>query len=78
MAFSVKRDKVKIWQRVLRLDESKLGTLSELKRKMDGHKYRTVLQENLFKSVTNLWLGRNDNDPKHKAKMTQQWLKTDK
>ena len=46
---------------------------------MDGAKYRRILDENLLESVMNLKLGRRftfqrDNDPKHKAKATLEWL----
>ena len=36
---------------------------------MDGAKYRRILDENLLESAMNL-----DNDPKHKAKATIEWL----
>lgn len=48
--------------------------------KMDGAKYRTILEENLMESAKDLRLGRRfvfqqDNDPKQKAKSTMEWLK---
>ncbi|MGH0139286.1 UNVERIFIED_CONTAM: hypothetical protein FKN15_037076 [Acipenser sinensis] len=50
---------------------------------MDGAKYRELLQENLLQSAKKLKLGRKftfqqDNDPKHKAKATLEWLKNKK
>ena len=46
---------------------------------MDGAKYRRILDENLFESAMDLKLGRRftfqqDNDMKHKAKATLEWL----
>ena len=46
---------------------------------MDGAKYRRILEENLFESAKTLKLGRKftfqqDNNPKHKAKSTLEWL----
>ncbi|KAI4890227.1 hypothetical protein NFI96_001245 [Prochilodus magdalenae] len=42
--------------------------------------YRDILEENLFQSALDLRLGRRfifqqDNDPKHKAKITKEWLR---
>ena len=46
---------------------------------MNGGKHRRILDENLLESAMNLKLGRrltfqSDNDPKHKAKATLEWL----
>ena len=46
---------------------------------MNGAKYREILDENLLKTDKDLRLGRRftfqqDNDPKHTAKTTQEWL----
>ena len=50
---------------------------------MDSAKYRRILDENLFESAMNLKLCRRftfqqDNDPKHKAKATLEWLNKNK
>ncbi|MBN3276205.1 TCB1 transposase, partial [Polyodon spathula] len=59
------------------------GHLVTIEGRMDGAKYRKILQENLFQSAKKLKLGRKftfqqDNDPKHKAKATLEWLKNKK
>jgi hypothetical protein len=46
---------------------------------MNGAKYREILDENLLQSTQDLRLGRRftfqqDNNPKHTAKTTQEWL----
>ena len=48
--------------------------------KMDGSKYSEILNENLLASARTLKMGcgmvfLHDNDPKHKAKATKEWLK---
>ncbi|CAJ0954497.1 unnamed protein product [Ranitomeya imitator] len=55
------------------------GKMVKIDGKMDGAKYRTILEENLLESVKDLRLGRRfvfqqDNDPKHKAKSTMEWF----
>ena len=55
------------------------GKLVGMEGTMDSAKYRRILDENLLGSVMNLKLGRRftfqqDNDPKHKAKATLEWL----
>ena len=56
------------------------GKLVRIEGKMDGAKYREILEENLFQSARDLGLGRRftfqqDNDPKHTAKATLEWFK---
>ena len=48
--------------------------------KMNGAKYREILDENLSQSTQDLRLGQRfifqqDNDPKHTAKTPQSWLR---
>jgi hypothetical protein len=55
------------------------GTLVRIEGKMNGAKYREILDENLLQSAHELRLGRRftyqqDNDPKNTAKTTQEWL----
>ena len=50
---------------------------------MDGAKYRRILDVNLLESAVNLKLGRRftfqqDNNPKHEAKATLEWLNNKK
>ena len=47
---------------------------------MNGAKYSKILDENMLQSAQDLRLGRRfifhqDNDPKHTAKTTQEWLR---
>jgi hypothetical protein len=56
------------------------GRLVRIKAKMNGTKYREILDENLLQSTQDLRLGRRftfkqDNDPKHTAKTMQEWLR---
>jgi hypothetical protein len=55
------------------------GRLVRIEGKMNGAKYREILDENLLQSTLDLRLGRRftfqlDNDHKHTAKTTQEWL----
>ena len=54
--------------------------LVRIEGKMNGAKYRQILDENLLQSAQDLRLGRRftfqqDNDPKHTDKTTQEWLR---
>ena len=56
------------------------GLLHRISGKMDGAMYRAVLGNNLLPSARKLKMGRgwvfqHDNDPKHTAKATKEWLK---
>ena len=60
---------------------SETGTerLVRIKGKMNGLKYREILDENLLQSAQDLRMRRRftfqlDNDPKHTAKTMQEWL----
>ena len=55
------------------------GKVVRIEGTIEGAKYRRILDENLLESVMNLKLCRRftfqqDNDPKHKAKATLEWL----
>ncbi|CAJ0967759.1 unnamed protein product [Ranitomeya imitator] len=55
------------------------GKMVKIDGKMDGAKYRTILEENLLVSAKDLGLERRfvfqqDNDPKHKSKSTMEWF----
>jgi hypothetical protein len=56
------------------------GQLHRIKGTMDGAMYHQILGENLLPSARALKMGRgcvfqHDNDPKHTAKATKEWLK---
>uniref|UniRef100_A0A4W5M391 HMG box domain-containing protein n=1 Tax=Hucho hucho TaxID=62062 RepID=A0A4W5M391_9TELE len=56
------------------------GRLVRIEEKINGTKYKEILDENLLQSTKDLRLGRRftfqqDNDPKHTAKTTQEWLR---
>ena len=56
------------------------GRLHQDKGKMDGTKYREIFSENLLASARTLkishrWEFQHNNDPKHMAKATKEWLK---
>ena len=46
------------------------GRLIRIEGKMNGAKYRELLDENMLQRFT----FQQDNDPKHTAKRTQEWL----
>ena len=55
------------------------GRLVRIEGRMNGAKYREILEENLPQSAQDLRLGRRftfqqDNDPKYTAKTMQEWL----
>ncbi len=55
------------------------GRLVAIEGKMNAAKYRDILDENLLQSAQDLRLGRRftfqqDNDPKHTAEITKEWL----
>ncbi|KAG2471401.1 TC1A transposase, partial [Polypterus senegalus] len=55
------------------------GRLVAIEGKMNAAKYRDILEKNLLQSAKDLRLGRRftfqqDNDPKHTAKITKEWL----
>ena len=54
--------------------------LVRIEGKMNGAKYRVILDKNLLQISQDLRLGRRftflqDNDPEHTAKETQEWLR---
>ncbi|KAK6306705.1 hypothetical protein J4Q44_G00236300 [Coregonus suidteri] len=56
------------------------GRLHRIEGRMDGAMYREILANNLLPSVRALKMGRgwvfqHDNDPKHTARATKQWLR---
>jgi hypothetical protein len=53
------------------------GRLVRIEAKMNGAKYKEMLDENLLQSTQDLgrrFTFQQDNDPKHTAKTTQEWL----
>ena len=57
------------------------GRLVKIEGRMNAAKYTEILRDNLIQSARELRIGRRfifqqDNDPKHTAKATQEWLKT--
>ena len=55
------------------------GRLVRIEGKINGAKYREILNQNLLQSAQDLRLGQRftfqqDNDPKHTAKTTHEWL----
>ena len=58
---------------------ARTGRLVRFEGKMNGAKYREILDENLMQSAQDQRLGRRitsqqDNGPKHTAKAKQEWL----
>ena len=58
---------------------ARTGRLVGIEAKMNREKYREILDENLLQNAQDLRLGRRftfqqDNDPKHTAKTTHEWL----
>ena len=56
------------------------GRLHCIEGRMNGAMYREILGDNLLPSVRTLkmgrgWIVQHDNDPKHTAKATKEWLK---
>ncbi len=56
------------------------GRLHRIEGRMDGAMYREILGNNLLPSVRALKMGRgwvfqHDNDPKHTARATKEWLR---
>ncbi|KAL0173820.1 hypothetical protein M9458_029788 [Cirrhinus mrigala] len=75
------KDSKMVRNKILWSDFSAAGTgrLVAIKGKMNVAKYRDILGENLLQSAQDLRLGRRftfqqDNDPKHTAKITKEWL----
>ncbi|KAK3556258.1 hypothetical protein QTP70_007137 [Hemibagrus guttatus] len=56
------------------------GRLIRVKERMNGAMYREILSKNLFPSARALkmkrgWVFQHDNDPKHTARATKEWLR---
>ncbi|KAI3377052.1 hypothetical protein L3Q82_000267 [Scortum barcoo] len=56
------------------------GRLIRVKERMNGAMYREILSENLLPSARALnmkhgWAFQHDNDPKHTARATKEWLR---
>ena len=56
------------------------GRLHHIEGRMNGAMYREILGDNLLPSVRALkmgceWVFQHDNDPKHTAKATKEWLR---
>ncbi|KAK3528764.1 hypothetical protein QTP70_011186 [Hemibagrus guttatus] len=56
------------------------GQLIRVKERMNGAMYREILSKNLFPSARALkmkrgWVFQHDNDPKHTARATKEWLR---
>ena len=60
---------------------SSAGQLVRVDGKMEGAKYRAILEENLLESAKGLRLGwrftfQQDNNPKHTARATMEWFRS--
>ena len=69
--------KVWWWQILTSFPAAGTGRLVRIKGKMNGAKYKEILDENLLQSAQDLRLGlrftfQQQNDPKHTAKTTQE------
>ncbi|KAJ4945912.1 hypothetical protein JOQ06_023590 [Pogonophryne albipinna] len=56
------------------------GQLIRVKERMNGAMYREILSDNLLPSARALkmkrgWVFQHDNDPKHTARATKEWLR---
>ncbi|KAJ4943684.1 hypothetical protein JOQ06_006182 [Pogonophryne albipinna] len=71
------------WENVIWSDETKMelfGRLIRVKERMNGAMYREILSDNLLPSARALkmkrgWVFQHDNDPKHTARATKEWLR---
>ncbi len=59
------------------------GALHKVEGKMNAGQYQQILKQSILPSVKKLkmkrqWILQQDNDPKHKAKSTQEWFKKNK
>ncbi|KAJ4944304.1 hypothetical protein JOQ06_012848 [Pogonophryne albipinna] len=73
------------WENVIWSDETKIelfgtGRLIRVKERMNGAMYREILSDNLLPSARALkmkrgWVFQHDNDPKHTAWATKEWLR---
>ncbi|CAJ0964682.1 unnamed protein product [Ranitomeya imitator] len=67
------------WWRQHHASAAGTGRLVVIEGNMNAYKYRDIQDENLFQNVLDLRLGqrftfKQDNDPKHTAKITKEWL----
>ncbi|KAK3540806.1 hypothetical protein QTP86_001971 [Hemibagrus guttatus] len=73
------------WENVIWSDETKIellgpGRLIRVKERMNGAMYREILSKNLLPSARALkmkrgWVFQHDNDPKHTARATKEWIR---
>ena len=64
---------MQFWKNVIWSDETKLQVIHG---RINGSRYREILEKNLQKSATSLghFVIQHDNDPKHTAKLTKEWF----